>query len=116
MKLNVDKFTLTLAALQTATFAAVGFKAAKADGHITSDETADILTGSLEQASQAVGLTSMVVYDGTESATNSTAGRIAEGLIAAGTSIQHALKDRTVTFGECVTAIRAGVCAAFTRA
>ena len=113
--MNVDKFTLTLAALQAATYAAVGFKAAKADGHITPDETADILTGSLAQASDAVGLSHVVVYDGNESATNSTAGRIAEGLIAAGTSIQHAMKDRTVTFGEIVTAIRAGVQAAFTR-
>lgn len=114
--MKIDKFTLTLAALQTATYAAVGFKAAKADGEITADETADILTGSLEQASQAAGLTGMVVYDGRESATNSVAGRIAEGLIAAGTSIQTALKDRTVTFGECMTAVRAGVCAAFKRA
>lgn len=113
--MKVDKWSMTLAALQAATFAAVGFKAAKADGEITPDETADILTGALGQASDAAGLSEAVVYDGTESATNSVAGRIAEGLIHAGTEIQHALADRKVTFGECVSAIRAGVCAAFQR-
>ena len=114
--MNVDKFTLTLAALQTATFAAVGFKAAKADGEITSDETADIVTGAIQQATDAVGMTGIVIYDGRESATDSTAGRIAEGLIAAGTSIQKSMADRTVTVGEVVRAIRAGVAAAFQRA
>ena len=114
--MRIDKWSLTLAALQTATQVAVGFQAAKADGHITNDETAGIITGALVNASDATGLSHKVVYDGSEPSKDSVAGRVAEGLIAAGTSIQTAMKDRTITFGEVVVAIRAGVCAAFQRA
>ena len=82
---------------------------------VTTHEAADMIVGGLEDGVNAVGAGGLVVYDGRESATNSTAGRIAEGLIAAGTTIQHALKDRTVTLGECITALRAGLRAAFAR-
>lgn len=82
---------------------------------VTTHEGAQMLVGAVEDGVNAVGAGDLAVYRPGESGSNSIAGRIAEGLIAAGTSIQSALADRTVTLGECVVALRKGITAAFDR-
>ena len=82
---------------------------------ITTHEAADMLVGGVEDGVNAVGASGVRVYRRGESGTNSIAGRIAEAFIAAGTSIQKAMNDGEVTLGECVTALRVALRAAFTR-
>ena len=82
---------------------------------ITAREAADMLVGGIEDGVGAVGASEIPVYRRGENGTNSIAGRIAEAMIAAGTSIQKAMKDGEVTLGECVTALRQALKAAFSR-
>ena len=90
-------------------------EASEGGSDVTTHEAAGMLIGGIEDGVNAVGAGGLTVYDGTESATDSVAGRIAEGLIAAGTAIQRALADRKVTLGECIAALKHGIAAAFAR-
>ena len=82
---------------------------------ITMHEAADMLVGGIEDGVNSVGAGGAVVYRPGESGTNSTAGRIAEAFVAAGSSIQKSMADRTVTLSECVTALKHAMAAAFSR-
>ena len=118
MKLN--RWDLAFAGTGIASGLMMRLKRAKDAGSeggedITTHEAADMLVGAVEDGCNAVGAGGLVVYDGHESATDSIAGRIAEGLIAAGTAIQKALQDRRVTLGECIVALKQGLAAAFAR-
>ena len=110
----MNKWQMTMAAMQTAMNVMVGIQAAKADdGKVDAAETADIIAGAAQAAAVNTGLAGRVVYQPGEE--DSTASRIATGLIAAGTAIQKSLKDDTLTVGEVFTAIRTGVAHGFVK-
>ena len=114
---RIGKFELTMAAMQAAMQAAMGIKMAKMDdGKVDGAEAADIATNALVSGAMTTGLSQVVVYQHGESATDSTGGRIAAGLIAAGTQIQHLMGDGQLTLGECLTALRTGMATAFRKA
>ena len=116
MNPRLDKLTLALTAMQVATQAGLGIQQARMDdGKVDGEEGAAILTNALESGAIATGLSQVVVYRHGESATSSTAGRIAAGFIQAGSIIQHAMRDGQVTLGECLTALRTGLTTAFAK-
>ena len=116
MSPRIGKFELMMAATQAAMQAAYGIRQAKMDdGKVDGAEGADILTNALQSGAMATGLSQLTVYRHGEPATDSTGGRIAAGLIAAGTQIQHGMSDGDLTLGECLMALRTGLAKAFQR-
>ena len=119
--MNLNRWDLLFAGTAISSGLAARLRRAKDAGseggeEITMPEAADMLVGGVEDGVGAVGASDVCVYRRGESGTNSTAGRIAEAFIAAGTSIQKAMNDGEVTLGECVAALRQAMRAAFTRA